>query len=189
MLIGKLSKRSGFSRDTIRYYEKLGIVATGMGRAGNGYKNYPLAALERLQHIRRLKECGFTLPEIRRLLVHEGGHQPCANLPAQLAEKIMKIDEKMKVLWNTNNRSFKYSRRATVHAAPSKACQTAFHPERKERMPGLVVNSSICLGLIAFVRRGATTTIEPTRRRFLAGNILICKPCSAKRCNTNGDAL
>ena len=126
MLIGKLSKRSGFSRDTIRYYEKLGIVATGMGRAGNGYKNYPLAALERLQHIRRLKECGFTLPEIRRLLVHEGGHPPCANLPAQLAEKIMKIDEKMKVLLEYQQSLFQ------IQQACNGACRTI------QGMPGCI---------------------------------------------------
>ena len=99
MLIGELSKRSGFSRDTIRYYEKLGMVAVGIERrADSSYKNYPLAALERLHHICRLKECGFTLLEIRRLLIHDGGDQACENLPVQLADKIMKIDEKMIVL-------------------------------------------------------------------------------------------
>ena len=48
MLIGELAKRSDFSRDTIRYYEKLGLVAMGTDqRADNGYKNYPLEILER----------------------------------------------------------------------------------------------------------------------------------------------
>ena len=99
MLIGELSKRSGFSRDTIRYYEKLGIIVVGMERrADNSYKNYSLAVLERLHQIRRLKECGFTLLEIRRLLIPNGGNQTCKDLPAQLAEKIIKLDEKMAVL-------------------------------------------------------------------------------------------
>jgi DNA-binding transcriptional MerR regulator len=99
MLIGELSKRSGFSRDTIRYYEKLGLIAMSLDRrADNGYKNYPLEILERLHHIHRLKECGFTLMEIRQLLVNDGSSPVCGNLPAQLAEKISKIDEKMAVL-------------------------------------------------------------------------------------------
>lgn len=99
MLIGELSKRSGFSRDTIRYYEKLGLVTTAMDRlAGNGYKNYSLEILERLLHIHRLKTCGFTLLEIRRLLVQHDDRPACDNLPAQLAEKIMKIDKKVAVL-------------------------------------------------------------------------------------------
>ena len=99
MLIGELSKRSGFSRDTIRYYEKLGILATGIEkRADSSYKNYTLAILERLHHIRHLKACGFTLLEIKGLLTHDGGDQACENLPAQLAAKIREIDEKMTVL-------------------------------------------------------------------------------------------
>jgi DNA-binding transcriptional MerR regulator len=96
MLIGELAKQSGFPRDTIRYYEKLGLVSIGVNRrAHNGYKNYPVQVLERLQQIYRLKECGFTLLEIRRLLVNG---LTCEGLPVQLAEKISKLDEKLTVL-------------------------------------------------------------------------------------------
>ena len=99
MLIGELAKRSDFTRDTIRYYEKLGPVAMETDqRADNGYKNYPFETLERLHHIHRLKECGFTLLEIRQLLVNDRGSHPCASLPDQLAEKIMKLDEKIALL-------------------------------------------------------------------------------------------
>lgn len=99
MLIGELSKRSGFTRDTIRYYEKLGLVVMSKGqRAGNGYKNYSLETLERLQHIHHLKECGFTLLEVRRLLIQGDSGSACDDLPAQLVDKILKIDQKMAVL-------------------------------------------------------------------------------------------
>lgn len=99
MLIGELAKRSGFSRDTIRYYEKLVLVSVATDkRADNGYKNYPLAVLERLHHIQLLKECGFTLLEIRQILTRDPGSHPCADLPDQLAEKIMSIDEKIAIL-------------------------------------------------------------------------------------------
>lgn len=99
MLIGELSRRSGFSRDTIRYYEKLALIAVGRDRrADNGYKNYSVEILERLQHIHLLKKCGFTLLEIRRLLIQGGGNHACDDLPAQLADKIMKIDRKLTVL-------------------------------------------------------------------------------------------
>lgn len=99
MLIGELAQRSGFSRDTIRYYEKLMLVLVETDRrADNGYKNYPVEVLERLYHIQLLKECGFTLLEIRQILAHDPGSHPCAELPDQLAEKIMRIDEKIAVL-------------------------------------------------------------------------------------------
>ncbi len=70
MLIGELSKCSGFSRDTIRYYEKLGLIATGTERkASSGYKNYTPGEAERLDQIRCLKDSGFTLREIQQILL------------------------------------------------------------------------------------------------------------------------
>lgn len=71
MLIGQLSKRSGFSRDTIRYYEKIGLIVLPKQprRNSNNYKDYPEEVLLVLKTIRKYKELGFTLEEIRELLV------------------------------------------------------------------------------------------------------------------------
>ncbi len=99
MLIGELSKRSGFSRDTIRYYQTLGLISTEMAsRGNNGYAIYTTSTLERLQNIRRLKECGFTLVETQEILTTAKGCNACCNLPNQLAVKISKLDEQMKLL-------------------------------------------------------------------------------------------
>lgn len=70
MLIGQLSKRSGFSKDTIRYYEKIGLIEqTELSVKENGYKDYPEQVLHKLRVIRKFKDMGFTLEEIRELLV------------------------------------------------------------------------------------------------------------------------
>lgn len=70
MLIGQLSKRSGCSRDTIRYYEKIGLlVLPKEARLDNNYKDYPETALQTLKAICKYKQLGFTLEEIRELLV------------------------------------------------------------------------------------------------------------------------
>ena len=99
MLIGELSKRSGFSRDTIRYYEKLNLLVVVPTRGGqSAYKNYTAAALARLHHVQRLKDVGFTLREVRGLLVAEGDAHACQDLPARLAGKILKIDAQMAAL-------------------------------------------------------------------------------------------
>ena len=99
MLIGELSKRSGFSRDTIRYYEKLQILAVAGQRSDNNtYKDYTAASLARLRHIQRLKDVGFTLREIRNLLVGDDETHACHNLPDQLARKLLKIEEQVAVL-------------------------------------------------------------------------------------------
>jgi MerR family transcriptional regulator, copper efflux regulator len=72
MLIGALSKASGFSKDTIRYYEKIGLlVLPKHARKANNYKDYPPEALKTLQVIRNLKNLGFTLEEIREIIVRK----------------------------------------------------------------------------------------------------------------------
>ncbi|MCD6063610.1 MAG: hypothetical protein K0R82_1521 [Flavipsychrobacter sp.] len=70
MLIGQLSKRTGFSKDTIRYYEKIGLITMPKRHGiGNSYKDYPEELVHVLTAIRKYKDLGFTLEEIRELLV------------------------------------------------------------------------------------------------------------------------
>lgn len=72
MLIGQLSKRTGFSRDTIRYYEKIGLLQLPERRWNSpAYKDYPEELVHVLHAIRKYKELGFTLEEIRELLVKQ----------------------------------------------------------------------------------------------------------------------
>ena len=100
MLIGKLASESGFSRDTIRYYEKLGLInADATTRHDNNYKNYPPKALENLAQISHLKTLGFTLSEIAGLLESfESNPAPCADLPEKLHDKIVLFDKKIALL-------------------------------------------------------------------------------------------
>jgi MerR family transcriptional regulator, copper efflux regulator len=70
MLINELAKATGFSKDTIRYYEKIGLITIPeKARRANNYKEYPDEILRKLRTIAHLKELGFTLEEIRELLV------------------------------------------------------------------------------------------------------------------------
>jgi MerR family transcriptional regulator, copper efflux regulator len=72
MLIGELSKVSGFSKDTIRFYEKIGLIDLPIkARRENNYKDYPDAVLQTLITIRNLKGLGFTLEEIREIIVRK----------------------------------------------------------------------------------------------------------------------
>ncbi|MBS1585709.1 MAG: MerR family transcriptional regulator [Bacteroidetes bacterium] len=70
MLIGQLSKLSGFSKDTIRYYEKIALIVLPKRKTGSSkYKDYPEDILHLLNAIRKYKELGFKLEEIRELIV------------------------------------------------------------------------------------------------------------------------
>jgi MerR family copper efflux transcriptional regulator len=67
MTIGGLAKRSGVNIDTVRYYEREGLLPPA-ARSASGYRHYGEAEVERMRFIRRAKELGFTLAEIAELL-------------------------------------------------------------------------------------------------------------------------
>jgi len=65
--IGELARRSGLSVETLRYYERRGLIPPA-DRLPSGYRIYPPAILERLAFINRCKQLGFTLEAILELL-------------------------------------------------------------------------------------------------------------------------
>jgi len=68
MQIGEIAKQSGFSRDTLRYYEKIGLIQlTKQQRGENNYRIYDSRILQELDLIKQLKNVGFTLNEIKDL--------------------------------------------------------------------------------------------------------------------------
>ncbi|OZB58803.1 MAG: heavy metal-responsive transcriptional regulator [Lysobacterales bacterium 14-68-21] len=67
LTIGAVAKRAGVPIDTIRYYEREGLLPEPLRRA-SGYRSYGEGAVAQLRFIRRAKELGFTLEEIRELL-------------------------------------------------------------------------------------------------------------------------
>lgn len=67
MTIGRLAKQAGVNIDTIRYYERNGLIPQPVRRA-SGYREYDTADVRRLRFILRAKDLGFTLAEIGELL-------------------------------------------------------------------------------------------------------------------------
>jgi MerR family mercuric resistance operon transcriptional regulator len=67
MSIGVLSKRSGVNVETIRYYERIGLLPSPPRSAG-GYRLYSAAHADRLQFVRRARDLGLSLEDVRRLL-------------------------------------------------------------------------------------------------------------------------
>ena len=69
MLIGELSQKSKLSRHTIRFYEKIGLIAVpGKARRGNNYKEYPEDVLRQIAAIQEIKAKGFTLKEAKGII-------------------------------------------------------------------------------------------------------------------------
>src|SRR3546814_4886966 len=71
MKTGELAQRAGVSIDTVRYYERQGLLPEP-ARQASGYRSYVSGDVGRLQFVRRAKALGFTLEEIRDLLALSG---------------------------------------------------------------------------------------------------------------------
>lgn len=106
MLIGILSQRTGLSRDTIRYYEREGLITVGRKeRQPNNYKEYSEATLRRLLAINRLKGFGFTLRAIQELIDWwDADLFNCPEGKVQVEQKINVIDEKIAQLLTVRQR-------------------------------------------------------------------------------------
>lgn len=95
LTIGALARKEGLAAETLRYYERLGLIEPS-GRTAANYRVYDTASVRRLRFIRRAQALGFSLAEIGELLsLHE---RPEADMGGvkQLAEhKIADIEDKM----------------------------------------------------------------------------------------------
>jgi DNA-binding transcriptional MerR regulator len=77
MRIGELAKRSGLSRDTIRFYEKQGLIRSLPGRAvSNSYRDYPEEQLDQLEMIGQAQRAGFSLADVQKLMAFWEGQNP-----------------------------------------------------------------------------------------------------------------
>lgn len=95
MLIGELVRITGFSRDTIRYYETRGLIEIPL-RRDNLYKEYPEAAVNRLLFVKEMQGVGFTLRQIGDFIeLFDSGEASCANTGPRVYEHMRSIDEKI----------------------------------------------------------------------------------------------
>jgi MerR family mercuric resistance operon transcriptional regulator len=67
MTIGRLAQAAGVHVETIRYYQRIGLIPEPQKPQG-GHRRYPPAALERIAFIRRAQQLGFSLEEVKKLL-------------------------------------------------------------------------------------------------------------------------
>lgn len=108
LTIGRLGERTGCHIETIRYYERIGLLAPPL-RTGGGHRIYGDRDVKRLNFVRRSRELGFTLDEIRTLLgLVDRGRYTCAEVRgvalrhlAQIRDKIADLRRLEKTLADT----------------------------------------------------------------------------------------
>jgi MerR family mercuric resistance operon transcriptional regulator len=96
--IGELSNETGTNVETIRYYERVGLLPTP-ARSEGGYRLYRHDHLKRLNFIRRARALGFSIAEVRTLLrLADESERPCAEVRAVAEAHLTDVRAKIAVL-------------------------------------------------------------------------------------------
>jgi len=91
--IGQLAKAAGVNVETIRYYQRRGLLAEPLKPSG-GHRRYPAGAVKRLRFIKRAQTLGFTLDEVLGLLTLEDG-QSCRDTRLLAERKLAVIENRL----------------------------------------------------------------------------------------------
>lgn len=97
-LPGELADAAGVSTDTLRHYERKGVLPRPP-RSPNGYRRYPPTALDRIKLVRSSLAIGFTLDELARILnERDKGGRPCREVHSLAVKKLDDLDEQIRSL-------------------------------------------------------------------------------------------
>jgi MerR family transcriptional regulator, copper efflux regulator len=98
MRSGELAKQAKVSPDTIRHYERMGLLKAPK-RSAAGYRDYPLGATDRLRLIRRALGAGFSLRELAEILrIRDSGRIPCRSVRDAAGKKLVELDRQIRDL-------------------------------------------------------------------------------------------
>lgn len=122
MRIGELAAAAKVPPETVRYYERRGLL-TPPQRALNGYRTYDDTALHQLRFIRAAQAAGLTLAEIRSVIeVRDDGDVPCRHVEALLGDKLADVRDKQRQLAVLEHELIELiERSATLHPSQCRA--------------------------------------------------------------------
>ena len=93
-----VARLTGVSTDTLRHYERLGLLP-GIARTAAGYRRYQLEALERVRLIQRALVIGFTLKELASVLrARERGTPPCGKVRSLVGNRLAALERRLEEL-------------------------------------------------------------------------------------------
>lgn len=99
MRIGEVAAQAGVNIDTVRFYERRGILPKPLREPSSGYRTYPGDAPRRIRFIKRAQDLGFTLKEIRELLsLRAKPGARCADVLKRAEAKVRDVEAKIRAL-------------------------------------------------------------------------------------------
>jgi DNA-binding transcriptional MerR regulator len=94
--IGEVAKRSGLGIETLRFYERSGVLESP-SRTESGYRVYDEAVLERLAFIKQAQALGFSLNEVKRIIDDaRAGTSPCAEVREMVRRRLTELDARLR---------------------------------------------------------------------------------------------
>jgi MerR family copper efflux transcriptional regulator len=121
MTIGEVAAQSRVNIQTVRYYERRGLLATPR-RTAAGYRQYQEDVVPRIRFIKRAQELGFTLEQITELLALRVRHgEACGEVSRRATVKIAVVQEKLRELENLK-RALERLVEACHRRAPTAEC-------------------------------------------------------------------
>jgi DNA-binding transcriptional MerR regulator len=95
MRIGEIAKRAGVTVDTVRFYERVGVLPAP-ARTESGYRDYEPETVERIQLTRELQGIGFTLNDaVGALAAHDAGGATCESERWRLQAALDRVDARL----------------------------------------------------------------------------------------------
>lgn len=145
---GQLAQLAGVSPDTIRHYERIGVLPESP-RTSSGYRMYGHETVDRVRLVRRALLLGFTLAELSEILkVRDEGGVPCHRVLTLTEEKLRSLEQQIKELRRTQRYMKQLVRQWRVKLGRTK--------------PG---SQAMLLHSLAEEPNGSTNSIRKLRRR------------------------
>lgn len=125
MRIGELAKQVGVTPDTIRYYEREGLLPPAE-RTPSGYRDYGPEVLDDLRFIKKAQALGLKLSDVREVLeISSGGKPPCEHVRATVSARLVDTEKRLREL-----RALRATLRETLERldrapAPKAGCRCA----------------------------------------------------------------
>ncbi len=125
MRIGELAKTAGVTPDTIRYYEREGLLPPPE-RTPSGYRDYGPGVMEDILFIKKAQALGLKLSDVREVLeISSGGKPPCEHVRATVSARLVEVEERLREL-----RALRATLRETLERldrapAPKAGCRCA----------------------------------------------------------------
>ncbi len=116
LTISKTAHRAGVGVETIRFYERKGLIEQPLKPQDGGYRIYPQSVVQQILFIRHAQELGFSLREIEELLsLRANPNSDCADVRARASEKLLEVERKIDQLKSIGSALIK-----VIEACPSR---------------------------------------------------------------------